>query len=150
MIERFIKWLAWKYLQVAENNGFIRANKERFDEKEKSDLFQMQGLVGKKVISFSNEWEDMIFGTVTRIDFITQAKQPIPVIMNCLSHKETYSFGQIYEYDSHLMHALFMLTPYERWNLKVPQAPVGWNKPKLSALTKPVDIVTGLEAVGFI
>ena len=150
MIEKFIKWLASAYITRATVAGYNLAKREISDNRDIDKLFEMKELLGKKVITISNEWEDMMVGTVVRIDTITQAKQPILVIKDCFSGTEYMSFGQVYVFNVETLNALLKLTPYERWNLKVPQAPVSWNKTAIDEITPPAKFRQNLKTIGFI
>ena len=155
MWKRFIELVAPDIIKSIRsesyNKGYNDSANDRNKQRNSDKLFEMKELVGKKVITFSNEWEDMVVATVIGIDLITQAKQPILRIKDCFTGFEYLTFGQVYEFNEDLLNGLLMLTPYERWNIKVPHAQVSWDKPHLKTqISSPISFRDKLREVNFL
>ena len=150
MIEKFIKWLARNYIQIASIRSYNTRREEEAIARRKMDLFMKQSLIGKKVIVLSNEWEDMTVGVVTRVELITQAKQPTFVVKDCFTKEELLTFNDVMEFDKETLQTLLKLNPYERWNLVCSNCPVNWTKKKIGKITDPTDFYNKLENIGFI
>lgn len=116
-----IQKLFAKQLSQLDNESYNRGYNEHIDkirlDKRKSELFEMQEMVGKPVICVSNEWEDPVIGFAQEIIYITQAKQPMLVIKDYLTMNENMSFGKVFAYTDQRFKALFKLDPFERCSL---------------------------------
>lgn len=138
------------HIANAFHAGYDLAKKEVNDYRIEMKLFELTELVGKKVIVFGNEWEDMLVGTATKIDFITRAKQPVLVVEDCFTGQELTVYGHVCEFHIQTLDALLKLNPFERWNLKSQLAHVGWDKPKIGQITDPEQFRKNLKEIGFI
>ena len=150
MIEKFIKWLASYHISFAFREGYHTAKNESFESRKCSEVFEMEMLLGLKVIVLSNEWEDLLVGTAVRIEYITKASQPVLVIKNCFTGREVLTFSQVLQFDEETLVALLKLTPYERWNIRVPHCPVKWDKKKIEEITDPGTFYNKLKDINFI
>ena len=103
------------------NKGVWDTKNEDIHLRERLELDSISEMVGKQVIAFSDEWKDPLVGFCTGIEFITQAKCPVPVVENYLVDKAERTklliFGKIFAYTEDRFNALLKLTPAERYSL---------------------------------
>ena len=134
MFDRLIKRLAKKHIAEAVNLALCSDQQRRNEESDKINSFQYYEQLGSIVIYTSNEWTDLVIGTVIRIDHITQNNCPVLIIDDILSSEERMILThQVYPFSREMREAILKLNPWERWNLKSLNSPVPWNKPKQSS-----------------
>ncbi len=115
------KALLWKWCQKyfdLEIHGLIRNQiKKLEDEREESTrqyaIYELDQFVNKPVICLSNEWKNPIIGYGTRIDFITQAMNPVLCVHNYLDGQEYVVLGSVFHFNEQRFNALFKLNPFE-------------------------------------
>lgn len=90
----------------AENVGAHREVERRFKESRDSEIFEIEQLIGKLVIMIPNEPENVQVGVVTGIDFITKAKNPVPVIKNLVSGEVSWCLSTVMTYTEQKFDAL--------------------------------------------
>jgi len=85
---------------------------------------------GTKVILIPNEPNregfnpnDLVIGTVVCIQGVTKANNPVVVIKNLKTGKETFTFSKPVLYSEEMEHSLLKLEWYDRWNIYSH----GWN-----------------------
>lgn len=107
------KWIQNEIDEAWENwehAGRINRNAELNLRQKFSDEAEIEHFVGKQIIVFSNEWENLIVGVGLRIDYVTKAMNPILVYTDLLT-------GKVYLYSAEFLGTLCKLTPEERWQL---------------------------------
>lgn len=150
MFKKLIKYIASNQILFANREGYKSAKEEILKEREKIKYFELEQLIGKKVITINNEWEDMVIGIVTSTTRIAKTNHLVLSINDCFTGLEYFSSGPVYKFDIETLNALLKLTPYERWNLRVPHAPVVWGKPFSKIITPPAKFRENLKTVGYI
>lgn len=100
-----------------EQERQCREHDRRRKEREDSELYTLQCLLNKPVIGISNEWENPLVGTVVDIDFITQARCPVPIVRDALTGEDHIALCKIMPFTIQRFQAVMKLTPYERWCL---------------------------------
>lgn len=91
----------------------IANEKDRQQRVHISEVSELDMFVGKPVICISNEWETPIIGLATRIDFISQAQNPVLCVLNYLDVKEYLVLGKTFFFTTQRFDALFKLSPFE-------------------------------------
>lgn len=120
MMERILRFFGLTTLAHAARRYLDGINTERarqIESREHIKLVEMQSLVGKAVIGVSNEWENPLIGTVIKLEMITRANQPIPVVRCAVTGKEFITFCKVMPFTMQRFEALMKLNPYERWCL---------------------------------
>lgn len=85
--------------------------------------------VGSKVIVISNEWENLVVGTVTGY---VMNNSDIPAVFDNISGKELICCGVMHRFSNEKLKALCKLNPYERWNVVAVQSGmISSEKPKI-------------------
>lgn len=102
-----IRWQAYQLFQEYQ--------KQEDDRREESRRITAEFSVGTPVICISNEWEDPVIGFVSHIEYITKARNPVPVVMDYLSGQELMVMGVVYDFTRQRLDAFLKLAPYERW-----------------------------------
>lgn len=88
--------------------------RKRYDETvRQADAFELSTFIDTPVIVVSNEWETPIIGFGIRVEYITQGKTPILIVLNYLDRKEYMCMGNVYHYTDQRFDVLFKLTPFE-------------------------------------
>lgn len=110
-----------KRIQQKINNESYKAlenyKNTKYEEKRHSELFDMEMLVGKPVISISNEWDNPIIGFVKNIEFISKAQNPVFIIHDYVNNEEVMVLGITYGYTEQRFNALMKLDPFETCSL---------------------------------
>lgn len=104
-----IRWQAHQLFQEYQ--------KQEDDRREESRRITAEFSVGTPVICISNEWEDPVIGFVSHIEYITKARNPVPVVMDYLSGQELMVMGAVYDFTRQRLDAFMRLNPYERWSM---------------------------------
>lgn len=124
MLERILNFFGLTTIKDAReryNLGFstgVSSERDRqINLRQKLELSCLKLMIGKPVICVGNEWEDLVIGIVTDIDFITQAKNPIPIVKDILTGKEFITFAKVMPFTMQRFNALVKLDPYERWSV---------------------------------
>lgn len=110
---------------------------EKRDHERKIEIAEF--MVGTPVICISNQWCNPAIGFVKRIECITQANQPIPVIFDVLTQQELLCFGVIYDFTYQRLRAFLKLDPEERWSLMIKYSH------QITTFTKPTDKASPLS-----
>jgi len=144
MLKKILTWLGLTTIHAANEKLHEGISQERTRQQEfrdKIELTELQSLVGKPVIGFSNEWENIVVGVVTDLQFISKAQKPIPVVFNYLTGKEQLVICKLMPFTEQRLKALIKLDPYERWCLISPS-----NKPyRVNDITKKPKLYTEEE-----
>lgn len=120
MINRILAFFGLATLLEAKkqfNDGVTHEREERRLSREKIEVDQLRCLMNKPIIGISNEWENPLIGTVIDIEFITKAKNPVPVIRCAVTGKDFVSLCKVMPFTMQRFEAVMKLTPYERWCL---------------------------------
>lgn len=94
------------------SDGIIHQKTHDLAEKSKIKQFEVEQYVGKKVIAFSNEWENPIIGVGHHIEYITQSNSPVLVIQDYVENRKIYSLGIIKFYTEQKLNAILSLDPF--------------------------------------
>lgn len=74
---------------------------------------ELEMMIGKPIISISNEWANPIIGFAKYVDFITDAKNPVLIVKDYLTGKEMMLLGSVYYFSEQRFNALAKLDPFE-------------------------------------
>ena len=96
-------------------NTVSKISSERELATKQSQVFKIEDLMDKPVITVSNQWEDMGLGVVCDIEYITKAQNPVPVVKFFETGEKKICLSKIMPWSYELMTALYTLTPYQRW-----------------------------------
>lgn len=99
------------------NKGYQDRINSSVEEKRKIELFELEEMIGKKVICISNEWENPIIGIVKEVITITKANNPVAIVIDYLTMKEIMVLGKIYPYTEQRFEAILKLSPFELCSL---------------------------------
>ena len=86
---------------------------KREEEKNKCKEMELEMLIGKPVISISNEWCNPVIGFGKEVIYITKAKIPVLVIKNYLTGEENMSLSDPFYFTEQRFNALAKLDPFE-------------------------------------
>lgn len=118
MFEKFIKWLAQKYIVNSFNDGYRLKEKQISDDACIFLDFQLKRSINKKIIYCSNEWEDPIFGIVNGFKLFGNLQKPFLSVKNILTNEICYIDCNSYlTADFKMVQTILKLDPFERWNL---------------------------------
>jgi len=120
-------------------NAFAQRSIEQRVECDRVEFSKLQEFVGKPIISFGNEWEDMFIGFGERIETIVHNSGNVTHMLvgkNYITMKEVTNLTIVFNYNYELLITLMKLTPYERWAIATKSN---------SILTKPHDDVVLLR-----
>lgn len=149
MFNKLIKYLARYEIQSAYSRGISDANAIEIQIRKDRELEELNQFIGKKVILFSNEWEDMIFAEGLRVEPITQSAQPVLVVKDVLTDEEYLTFSMILPYSREMAHALLKLNPFERWNIRARNTGTFWDKKIKGDLSDPEAVIEALKVIDF-
>lgn len=110
-----IKHFFGKAIETQAIEMFNKWKDSALAEKAHSERQIAEFSVGTPVICISNEWKDPVIGFVSQIEYITQAKNPVPVVMDYLSDRELMVMGAVYDFTFQRLDAFLKLAPHERW-----------------------------------
>lgn len=151
----FIAPFFTKQIQIIKETSMREGYRNRIDFVEKEnrqiEISQLNEMLGKKVICFSNEWENPVIGIVKEITTITQANQPVPVILDYLTMKEGISLTEVYPYTEQRFEAILKLNPFERCALIYTNFynDEEFEKPKIGTINTKEEIIKILKHNGF-
>lgn len=152
LIMKLLEKLFPKYFslirQKAYHDGYYARVKQSTEQMKQIELFELQELVGKKVISISNEWDNPQIGVALRIELITQAQNPVLIIKDYLSNQEVMIMGKTYAYTPQRLQAVLKLNPFELCSLIYTYTSV-FDKPKTGVRQQSDVIMSKLAQSGF-
>lgn len=116
-IQTFIQEAKDKEISEAVNNAKNKALQEERDYREEQRnhclFIELEMMIGKPVISISNEWNNPIIGFGKRIDFITTAKMPVLIVEDYVSGKDMMLLSTPFYFSAQRLFALSKLDPFE-------------------------------------
>lgn len=83
--------------------------REHRERREAIERMELQMMVGKPVIAISNEVQSPVIGFGERVEFITQAKNPVLVVSDYMTFDEMIPMSRIRHYTEQLMEATFTI-----------------------------------------
>lgn len=104
-------------INIEKANALEAYREAKHKENKQFKLFDMETLLGKPVISISNEWDNPIVGFVTNIEFLSKAQNPTFVIQDYVSNEKVIVMGITYGYTEQRFNALMKLDPFETCSL---------------------------------
>lgn len=111
------KFLFKKNIIEAENRIFEAWEKEKEQNKINQKLskqFEIESMLGKLVISISNEIENVTVGVATEVIHITKELIPQIVIYDLVRKKEVVPLGKVFAYSEQKFNAFNKLEANER------------------------------------
>lgn len=163
---KFGLWLAQDEIQKIKFEANSKAELKE-TEREKSKLiiqeYEVEYVMGKKIIYCSNEWSDPGFGTVVGLEYHTGGDVLMLKCKNALyghpgfMNTEEFFYVMLGTYliaDELMTNAVLKLNPFERWNLttgKSISVSNLWTKwyPEKKELFHPFVLEKALREVGF-
>lgn len=85
----------------------------RENQRRHCQFIELEMMIGKPVISISNEWDNPIVGFGKRIEFITQAKTPVLIIEDYVSGQDVLVLSTPFYFSEQRFNALSKLDPFE-------------------------------------
>lgn len=100
-------------IEKTKNDGRQKERDYRNEQKKKCLLNELELMIGKPVISISNEWSNPVIGFGKRVDLITMAKTPVLIIEDYVSGEDILSFSVPFYFSEQRLFALSKLDPFE-------------------------------------
>lgn len=100
-------------IEKTKNEGRQEERDYRDEQKKKCLLNELELMIGKPVISISNEWNNPTIGFGKRIEFITKAETPVLIVEDYVSGKDMMLLSVPFYFSEQRLFALSKLEPFE-------------------------------------
>lgn len=97
----------------AKKEGIQEEREYRANQKSECLYAELELMIGKPVISISNEWSNPIIGFGKEIQFITQAKTPVLIIEDYVSGESKLVLSVPFYFSEQRFNAFSKLDPFE-------------------------------------
>lgn len=101
------------FIEKTKNEGRQEEKDYRDEQKKKCLLNELELMIGKPVISISNEWNNPTIGFGKRIEFITRAKIPVLIIEDYVSGNDMMVLSVPFYFSEQRFNAFAKLDPFE-------------------------------------
>jgi hypothetical protein len=96
--------------ELQRKNGYYEKHIENVTARNR------EAMIGVRVVSRSNEDEPLLIGELVRFEFLSQAKNPFPVVKCEETGKEWVTMGIVFPYSDKMMQELSSMSPKEQWD----------------------------------
>lgn len=100
-------------IKKAKNEALQEERAYRDEQRNHCLFIELEMMIGKPVISISNEWNNPIIGFGKRIEFITRAKTPVLIIEDYVSGNDMMVLSVPFYFSEQRLFALSKLDPFE-------------------------------------
>lgn len=90
---------------------------EQYKEKLRSDTVRIRLMIGKPIISVSNQWENPVIGIVIGVAYLTRGDQPVAKVYNFLTDRVVLCAIPLIPCTKSNLDAVLLLNPFQCWNL---------------------------------
>lgn len=97
----------------AKNDAKNEERNYREEQRKHCQFIELSMMIGKPVISISNEWDNPIVGFGKRIEFITKAETPVLIIEDYVSGEDVLVLSTPFYFSEQRFNALSKLDPFE-------------------------------------
>ena len=147
---KFIRPFFENQIQIAVIAESVQLEHDRQKRIREIEIAELKTFVGKPVIGISNEWDTPIIGFGSRVDFVSQAKNPVLCVLNYLDGQEYLNLGYVYHFTQQRFDALFKIDPFELCSFIYGRYCEGeFNKEKRDEVKGKEEVKQLLEAHGF-
>lgn len=105
-----------QFSEIIEDAKKLALKEERAhinQQKDKCLAIELDMMIGKPVISISNEWSNPVIGFGKRVEFITKASKPVLIIEDYISGEDILTLSVPFYYSEQRFIALSKLEPFE-------------------------------------
>lgn len=124
----YIRHTAVKHAEEVENaikigrvQGYNQAFEERQEANRVSEQIRRDAFLhkGARVISISNEWQDICVGEISEMSQVGNSDSYVPIVRDVLTGEEMCCFGVVIPYTPEILRAVNKLNPFERYSLAI-------------------------------
>lgn len=102
-----------KEISSLKNEAISKYKSDDSKERKRCKRLELEMMLGKPVISISNEWENPTVGVAVDIIEITLAKNPMLLVKDYLTGEVVMPMGWIAPFTQQRLDAFLKLTPFE-------------------------------------